>query len=242
MHIIVKGVDRMKKIRTFVEKNKWITNFFFISLFIIISYIWTMEWPELFDGAEEIYNLFFQLAIGYIINFMFYITQVYIPNSNRDITVRKCIAKRIEQLINDMDASLSHLAVVYAKGHSGKSYTDEELNSLLNLRFSDKVKVLNASRTTRDNYVYFSVREWLLKCITDTEKDIDNLYKYYANDISTNLMEVLEAIPRTTYHSIMKTLLSSPGDTNFSECNTNFFSDYYHLMQKLENIKDNDYS
>lgn len=144
-----------------------------------------MEWPELFDGAEEIYNLFFQLAIGYIINFMFYITQVYIPNSNRDITVRKCIAKRIEQLINDMDASLSHLAVVYAKGHSGKSYTDEELNSLLNLRFSDKVEVLNASRTTRDNYVYFSVREWLLKCITDTKRDIDNLYKYYANDIST---------------------------------------------------------
>ena len=109
MHIIVKGVDRMKKIRTFVEKNKWITNFFFISLFIIISYIWTMEWPELFDGAEEIYNLFFQLAIGYIINFMFYITQVYIPNSNRDITVRKCIAKRIEQLINDMEIGRAHV-------------------------------------------------------------------------------------------------------------------------------------
>ena len=240
--IIVRGVDKMKKIRVFMEKNKWITGFFFVSLFIIVSYIWTMEWPELFDGAEEIYNLFFQLAIGYIINFMFYITQVYIPNSNRDNTVRKCISKRIEHLINDMDASISHLVAVYAKEHSGKHYTDEELNALLNLRFSDKVNVLNASKTTRDNLVYFSVREWLIKCITDTENDIDNLYKYYANDISTDLMEVLEAIPRSTYHSIMKTLLSSPNDTDFSECHPNFFLDYYHLIQKLESIKNNDYS
>lgn len=232
----------MNRIKAFIKKNKWITAFFFVSLFIIVSYIWTMEWPELFDGAEEIYNLFFQLAIGYIINFMFYITQVYIPNSSRDITVRKCISKRIEQLINDMDASLSQLAAVYAKGHSGKTYTDDELNALLNLRFSDKVNVLNASRTTRDNLVYFSVREWLIKCITDTEKDIDNLYNYYANDISINLMEVLEAILRSTYHSIMKTMLSVPNDTDFSSCNSNFFADYYHLIQKLKSINDNEYS
>ena len=201
-----------------------------------------MEWPELFDGAEEIYNLFFQLAIGYIINFMFYITQVYIPNSNRDITVRKCIAKRIEQLINDMNASLSQLAAIYAKGHSGKTYTDEELNALLNLRFSDKVKVLKASRTTGDNFVYFSVREWLIKCITDTEKDIDNLYRYYANSISENLMEVLEAIPRSTYHSMMKTVLTIPDDVDFSSSNPNFFSEYYQLIQQLEIIKDSEYS
>lgn len=232
----------MNRIKAFVEKNRWITAFFFISLFIIVSYIWTMEWPELFDGAEEIYNLFFQLAIGYIINFMFYITQVYIPNSSRDIAVRKCISTRIKQLINDMDASLAQLAAVYAKGHSGETYTDEELNALLNLRFSDKVKVLNASRTTRDNLVYFSVREWLIKCITDTEKDIDNLYKYYANDISINLMEILEAILRSTYHSIMKILLSAPNDTDFSSCNPNFFADYYHLIQKLESVNDNEYS
>lgn len=201
-----------------------------------------MECPELFDGAEKIYNLLFQLAIGYIINFMFYITQVYIPNSNRDITVRKCIAKRIEQIMEDMDSSLFQLAAVYAKGHSGKSYTDEELNSLLNLRFSDNVNILKVPGTTRDNHVYFSVREWITKCILDTERDIDNLYRYYANDISTNLMEVLEAIPRSIYHSIMKTLLLNPGDLDFSKCNFNFFSDYYRLIQELENIKDNDYS
>lgn len=173
---------------------------------------------------------------------MFYITQVYIPNRNRTITVRECIIKRIEQLINDMDASLSKLADIYTQGHSGKSYTNEELDAMLNLWFSDTVKVINATKTTKNNLVHFSVREWLIKCIADTERDIDNLYRYYANAISTSLMEVLEKIPRSEYHSIMKPLLSSSLDTDFSESNSNFFIEYYRLIQKLENIKNHDYS
>lgn len=116
----------MRKIFIFIEKNKLITYFFIISLSIIVSYIWTMEQPELFDGAEKIYNLFFQLAIGYIINFMFYITQVYIPNERKDLAVKRCIAKRIEKLINDMNESLSKLSSVYVGGDFRKSYTDEE--------------------------------------------------------------------------------------------------------------------
>lgn len=108
---------------------------------------------------------------------------------------------------------------------------------MLNLRFSDKVKVLNASRTTTNNFVYFSVREWLIKCITDTEKDIDNLYRYYANDISTDLMEILEAIPRSTYHSMMSTMLLIPDEAIFSECSTNFFTDYCSLNTKAGKYK-----
>ena len=122
-----------------------------------------MEQPELFDGAEKIYNLFFQLAIGYIINFMFYITQVYIPNERKDLAVKRCIAKRIEKLINDMNESLSKLSSVYVGGDFRKSYTDEDLDKIFNnLRFSDKVNVLITSLTTRDKFVYYSVREWLL--------------------------------------------------------------------------------
>lgn len=232
----------MKRVQTFIKENKWITGFFFVSWLVIVSYILTIEWPELFNGAEEIYSLFFQLSIGYIINFMFYITQVYIPNYNRNVAINKCISKRLTQLISDMNATLSQLAKVYAKEHVDKSYTDEDLNALLNLRFSDKVNVVNASRTTPDNFVYFSVREWLSKCISDTEKDIDNLYKYYAGNISTSLMETLEKILRSTYHSIMKTLLLIPNDTDFSKHTPNFFAEYYSLMQELGRIKENEYS
>lgn len=238
----MKGLIKVRKIFIFIEKNKLIAYFFMISLFIIVSYIWTMEQPELFYGAEKIYNLFFQLAIGYIINFMFYTTQVYIPNERKELTVKRCISKRIEKLIDDMNESLSKLSSVYVGGDFRKSYTDEDLDKIFNrLRFSDKVNVLITSLTTRDKFVYYSVRGWLIKCITDTENDIDNLYNYYPADISMDLMEILEEILNSKYHLRMKTLLAVPNDVNFSTSKQNFFIEYYHLIIKLENIKKKDY-
>lgn len=153
---------------------------------------------------------------------MFYITQVYVPNNKRDSIARRNVSMRLKQIIKNMRNSLSSLAEIYLDGHTGTDYTAEELSSLLQLRFSDKVKVLNANRTTRENMVYFSVREWLGECIRKTEDEIDKLYKYYPTDISVELMKVLEDILNSTYHSMMKTLLVVPNDVDFSQCNNNF--------------------
>ena len=230
-----------------MSKNKWITLFFFISMFIIVSYILTMDLPELFDGAEEWYNLLFQFSVGYIINFMFYITQVYIPNTKRTSTVQASISKRISMLLGHMTDSLSHLAAIYVPDHKGQAYTEEELIQIMKkLNFSDKISVLDARRTTKDHLVYFTVRDWLINCISNVEKDIDSLFKYYATDISVGLMELLEAIPRPSYHSTMHTLLVSPSNVDFSGAASspsgNFFFEYYRFIKKLEQIQKDDYS
>ncbi len=211
-----------KNILIFIKRNTLISAFFIISIVIITSYYLTLDLPELFRGAEQWFNLLFQLSVGYIINFMFYITQVYVPNNKRDSIARRNVSMRLKQIIKNMRNSLSSLAEIYLDGHTGTDYTAEELSSLLQLRFSDKVKVLNANRTTRENMVYFSVREWLGECIRKTEDEIDKLYKYYPTDISVELMKVLEDILNSTYHSMMKTLLVVPNDVDFSQCNNNF--------------------
>lgn len=172
---------------------------------------------------------------------MFYITQVYVPNNKRDSIARRNVSMRLKQIIKNMRNSLSSLAEIYLDGYTGTDYTAEELSSLLQLRFSDKVKVLNANRTTRENMVYFSVREWLGECIRKTEDEIDKLYKYYPTDISVELMKVLEDILNSTYHSMMKTLLVVPNDVDFSQCNNNFFAEYYKLICELEKINQKEY-
>ena len=225
-----------KNILIFIKRNTLISAFFIISIVIITSYYLTLDLPELFGGAEQWFNLLFQLSVGYIINFMFYITQVYVPNNKRDSIARRNVSMRLKQIIKNMRNSLSSLAEIYLDGHTGTDYTAEELSSLLQLRFSDKVKVLNANRTTRENMVYFSVREWLGECIRKTEDEIDKLYKYYPTDISVELMKVLEDILNSTYHSMMKTLLVVPNDVDFSQCNNNFFAEYYKLICELEKI------
>ena len=219
-----------KNILIFIKRNTLISAFFIISIVIITSYYLTLDLPELFRGAEQWFNLLFQLSVGYIINFMFYITQVYVPNNKRDSIARRNVSMRLKQIIKNMRNSLSSLAEIYLDGHTGTDYTAEELSSLLQLRFSDKVKVLNANRTTRENMVYFSVREWLGECIRKTEDEIDKLYKYYPTDISVELMKVLEDILNSTYHSMMKTLLVVPNDVDFSQCNNNFFAEMGQIL------------
>ncbi len=230
-----------KNILIFIKRNTLISAFFIISIVIITSYYLTLDLPELFRGAEQWFNLLFQLSVGYIINFMFYITQVYVPNNKRDSIARRNVSMRLKQIIKNMRNSLSSLAEIYLDGHTGTDYTAEELSSLLQLRFSDKVKVLNANRTTRENMVYFSVREWLGECIRKTEDEIDKLYKYYPTDISVELMKVLEDILNSTYHSMMKRLLVVPNDVDFSQCNNNFFAEYYKLICELEKINQKEY-
>lgn len=225
-------------IRVFVNKNKLITAFFAISVVIIVTYILSMDLPEWFNGAGDWFNLLFQLAVGYIINFMFYVTQVYVPNNKRNNVVQTCITKRISLLANDMEKSLSHLAAVYTGNHTGTDYTVDELKQILHkLRFSDKVNVIDARKTKGMNFEYFTVRDWLANCIFETERDIDNLFKYYAADIPVELMETLEKIPHSTYHSIMRTLLAAPNDVDFScvesDPKSNFFVEYYNLIQEL---------
>ena len=135
-------------IRVFIDKNKLITAFFAISVAVIVAYILSMDLPEWFNGAGDWFNLLFQLAVGHIINFMFYVTQVYVPNSKRNAIVETCITKRISLLIADMDKSLSHLAAIYTENHTGTEYTEDELKQILHkLRFSDKVNVIDARKT-----------------------------------------------------------------------------------------------
>lgn len=231
----------IKSITAFVKRNSVIFSFFIVSLIIILSYLLTMDCPELFIGAEKWFNLMFQLSVGYIINFMFYVTQVYIPNNKRDSIVRQNISIRINQIVGNMRHSITSLAEIYLKEHTGTKFTDDELSKLLVLRFSDNTKVLDASRTTKDHFVYFTVREWLKDCILKTELEIDRLYKYYGTNISVELIKILEEILHSSYHTTMKILLSVPNDVSFNECNDNFFSTYYHLICELEKINEKEY-
>lgn len=227
----------LSSILIFILENKWITLFWGLSVAFIIVYL---KLPKLIQDNVAL-NLTFQLAVGYIINFVFYITQVYIPNSRRNFMIRKCIAERIEQLIADMQESFSKLAHLYVKDHKGDTFSNEELKDLLKLNFEDRVNVLNASKTTVGNYVYFTVREWIAKCIQNTEKDIDNLFKYYASNISVNLMKILENILRSEYHSVMHVFLSSPSNINMSESDSEMFVEYYNLMLELKEIMQKEY-
>ena len=65
----------MKK---FLKENKGLSTLAFIALITIIVYILSVYYPHKFPNTDIWLELLFQLSIGYIINFIFYILQVYL--------------------------------------------------------------------------------------------------------------------------------------------------------------------
>lgn len=234
----------MKNIFKFIKSNKIIFSFFIVSIVIIVSYTLTinLDWSTSLNEIKKWYNLLFQLAIGYIINFLFYITQIYIPNIRKNIKINKCINTRINHIIRHMDDIFDKLATKYIANYEKRKLSNDDFKEILKLKFEDNVNVLKANSLFYNKNEYFRVKEWLIKCICDVENEIDRLYKYYPQYISASLTEILEQILNSPMHTSMKTFFQIPNGINFSNCEDIFFKPYYELMDKLENIKQKEYN
>lgn len=115
-----------KEITLFLKENKLISFIALLSLLIYISYGITNNIPEIFYGADYIYNLIKDLCLAYLGSYIFYIIQVYLPF----IKERKTVGKAI---VNDLFSLKAHmLRSIYFS-------LDEEQRSLDldNLTFKD---------------------------------------------------------------------------------------------------------
>ena len=65
--------------RKLCSKYKWLTFFVGASIIVIALYFIHYNVPELFPKAGLLFDIAFQLSIGYIINFFFFIVNVYLP-------------------------------------------------------------------------------------------------------------------------------------------------------------------
>lgn len=227
--------------KAFFKENKLISVVFCGSIFIILAYVLSLDVPEWFPHAGDWFNILFQLAIGFVINFMFYVTQVYIPRIKQLKQANDCIYKRIEKIESYMKEMFEHIACKYiADYEANKLLTDEQLVTIMqNLDFDDEVNVVNVNRANMSN-CHFAVKEWLRSRMEFIEHDIDKLYIYYAAYISPELMNVLEKILKSAMHQNMgRTFFHLPQKISFKECNEDiFFEPYYKLMKELQEVKE----
>lgn len=227
--------------KSFLKENKLIFVVFLCSIIIIIAYVLSLDVPELFPHAGDWFNILFQFAIGFVINCMFYVTQVYIPRIKQLKQANDCIYKRIEKIESYMKEMFDHIACKYIVDFdSNKLLTDEQFVTIMhNLDFDDEVNVVNVNRANMSN-CHFTVKEWLRSRMAFIEHDIDKLYTYYVIYISPELMDVLEKILKSAMHQNMgRELFKFPQKISLKECNKDiFFEPYYKLMKELQVVKE----
>ncbi len=221
----------------FLKENKSLSILAFISLIIIITYILSVYFPQNFPNTDTWLELLFQLSIGYIINFIFYILQVYLPRRKMEINMSKHIKKRLTKLYDHMFGLFNKLCSLYCSNANINSLTKENLFCILkSMQLNDYVAVIDPAKTMLQEQRY-TVKEWMIHCMQGVESEIDKLYKYYGQYLSSELINVLEEICSSNMHNSMgRTLLASARDVNFSQCNDDIFlSSYYGNMKEIDN-------
>ena len=230
------------QVKIFQRKNSILFWSFWGATGICISYILTLHVTEWFSGADAWFNLLFQLAVGFIINFMFYITQVYIPRYKQNMKVNRCISYRISTIVQHMGSIFEELGKIYMNGYDKNSVTDKYLLDLLKkINASDMIQVFNPEkfRPKQDNSAaYFTVKEWIISRVRTIEMLSDKIFQYYEQYLTTELIETLESIQKSPMHrnmarqllyiSVCEPCKEIPKDI--------FMKPYYEQMKKLENI------
>ena len=64
---------------SFIKGNTIIFVSFLLAIIVIGLYIQTKNVVEWFPHADEWFQVLFQLSIGFVVSFIFYVTQVYLP-------------------------------------------------------------------------------------------------------------------------------------------------------------------
>lgn len=80
------------------KENKILCIITTISVLIIISYIITYDMPELIPGIGLWYTLFYDLSLGVLINFLFFIFQLFLPNLKKQKTAFNIAKPKLEWL------------------------------------------------------------------------------------------------------------------------------------------------
>ena len=89
----------MKKL---FKKQKFLTITCAIAFVIIFVYFLTYNIPELFPGGGLIFDTIFQIAVGYIINYIFFIVNIYIPQINSEAKALQVCKSSIHSLLGEI--------------------------------------------------------------------------------------------------------------------------------------------
>lgn len=226
----------MKK---FLKENKSLSGIAVIALITIAIYIASVYSPQNFPNTDIWLELLFQLSIGYIINFLFYILQIYLPRRKMEMSISKHIKRRLIKLYDYMYGLFNQLCGLYCPNANANCLTKENLFCILkSIKLNDYVAVINPAKTMLQEQ-HYTVKEWMIHSMQGVESEIDKLYKYYGQYLSSALIDVLEDISSSSMHNSMgRTLLAAARDVNFSKCDDDIFlSPYYEIMKCIDKIK-----
>lgn len=218
-------------IKRFAVNNRVLTILTCISAIITISYTLTSHMPELIPGAGKWYKLSNDLSIGILINFVFYLFQIYIPQQEAEKNAFPAIKPELIMMIENIQEIMLVLEHYLPDYRYGKfNITDNVVHYMLQ---SDAIVRKGWSRQFD-----------LYRDFTPIIKSIDNSLDKLLSSVFLPQCdkELIELLGRLRLNGFLKTLKGAEKDRfdsdgifgDFKKYHTEFTAIYERLKRYAE--------
>lgn len=186
----------ISEISEFISTNKILFWLLIVSIFIFTSYNLTMDEPELFPGAEFIYNLCSQLSLAYVGSFIFYIVQVYIPEKKRRKRMKENLYYYLYEILDLMGHIYCDICTSYSEPYNmlNIQITESQFEKLKK-KFKLRDKVFCGFKFGEISYY-----EYISNIIEDVEKNIEKMHIAFGYDLDDEIKELLLDITNSSLH------------------------------------------
>lgn len=227
----------ISEISEFISTNKILFWLLIVSIFIFTSYNLTMDKPELFIGAEFIYNLCNQLSLAYMGSFIFYTVQVYIPEKKRRKRMKENLYYYLYEILDLMGHIYCDICTSYSESYN-----------LLNIQITEsQFEKLKKKFNLRDKVFYgfkfgeISYYEYISNVIEDVEKNIEKIHIAFGYDLDDEIKELLLDIINSSLHrGFCKIEINYPSDIYWPQI-TKYYGLYIRLYKYIEERNKKEY-
>ena len=208
-----------------------------LSILVSVLYILSIDSTEWFDNASYWFGLLNQIAIGYIVSFVFYIVQVYIPREKSMVLINGCIERRRNELCEIMYSFFKTMSARYMDSIDVEQFDTESFVALLNkIGSKDSIGELIMNPYTGET-VPQSVWGWYRNYMHDVDKLIDDIFIHYSVYIKPEFATLMEEVKKSNLHDdhIGGVIFALPEE---KKCGRKYivdtvFEEYYGLLKKM---------
>ena len=158
-----------------------------VSIIIILAYILSINFKEWTPMLGEIFTLLYNLSVSYVVAYVFYLVQVYIPDKEKNDNAMSIIKPDIEALLVDMDTVIKYCESSFKE--NGDFIVVSENCSIINSdRFIRLQKDIDRDiRKISNPIICKNLDDKFLELITQIEKNI--FTKYLDENIKKNIKD-----------------------------------------------------
>ncbi len=205
--------------------NKIIISLFFLALVVVVGNIfWWSNWPELFSGGSELMTLLANLAIGYLVSYVFYLVVVRYKEYRDEKCVISIILPFVEKIIK-------HSVLINKKIINDESIflsKDDLKSRLSSIKCNDLIpKSFFSPETTWD---FFLIQEKHV-----CQQQIQRLFLFISR-IEPELIQLISDLDDCLYYSHLVYIKNYPEDMrseNLAHISNSLY-DHNVIIQKLQ--------